>query len=227
MDKHVPVATLIPALGLTAATIGVLTSVPQVVRLARTPDADGLSAASSLLGVLSAGSWLAYGVLLLDPAQLVGNVPGLAAAVVTAALVYRRVGLPQVRGQLMTAAYALALAGVWSVAGVEGVGVAATVVSLVKMAPQLRVVVRGGSLSALSPATYLLATAAAVLWTAYGLAMGQASVVVCSALSAAMTGFVLVRRCPPRAVVRALHAGRWGVPGRLLVRPVAALALAA
>ncbi|WP_459642810.1 PQ-loop domain-containing transporter [Kineococcus sp. NUM-3379] len=216
--------TLVHTVGLTAATLGVLTSVPQVARLLRDPRAEGLSPASSLLGVLAAGSWLTYGVLLLDPAQLVGNVPGLLGAVLTAALVYRRTGLRQAHGQVLTAAWALALAGVWFLAGVQGVGIAATVVSLVKMAPQIGVVLRGGSLAALSPGTYLLATVAAVLWTVYGLALGQGSVIACSAISAVLSAFVLSRRCPPRRVVLALHAGRWGAPGRVLVRPVLALA---
>jgi hypothetical protein len=35
---------------------------------------------------------------------------------------------------------------------------------------------------------------------------------------------VLSRRCPPRAVVRALHHGRWGVAGQVLVRPIVVLA---
>ncbi|WP_345713773.1 SemiSWEET family transporter, partial [Kineococcus glutinatus] len=217
--------TFIDFLGLTAAAIGVVTGVPQVLRLLRNPDASGVSAASSLLGVLSSGSWLLYGLLLLDPAQLVANVPGLAAALVTAVLAYHRLGARQLHGQLLTAGYAALLAGVWVLAGASGVGAAATVVSLVKMAPQIRLVLRGGSLAGLAPATFALATAAAVLWTVYGAAQGQVSVVVCSALSALMSGFVLVRRCPPRVVVRALHAGRWGTPGQLLVRPVLALLL--
>nr|WP_276610850.1 PQ-loop repeat-containing protein [Kineococcus siccus] len=104
------------------------------------------------------------------------------------------------------------------------VGVAATAVTLVKMLPQVRTVLRREPLTGLAPATFLLTQVSAATWTAYGLATHQPSVVACSAVSVVLAGVVLSRRCPPRAVVRALHHGRWGVPGQLLVRPVVLLA---
>ena len=67
MHRHVPVTTLVSCLGLAAAALGILTGIPQVVRLLRTPDASGLSYSSAILGVLSSGTWLTYGFALLDP----------------------------------------------------------------------------------------------------------------------------------------------------------------
>ncbi|NIZ91444.1 SemiSWEET family transporter [Kineococcus rubinsiae] len=219
-----PVLSLISFLGLVAAALGILTGLPQVVRLVRTPDASGLSYSSAVLGVLSSATWLTYGVMLLDPAQLLANVPGVTCAVVTAVLSARRLGLRLARTWQACAAWALVVAAAAVLGGPAVVGMAATVVSLVKMLPQVRTVLRREPLTGLAPATFFLTQVSATTWTVYGLATGQVSVVVCSLVSVVLAGVVLSRRCPPRAVVRALHHGRWGVPGRLLVRPVMMLA---
>ena len=231
MHRHVPhlasFDVLIPSLGILAAGLGILTGLPQVVRLLRTPDASGLSYSSTVLGVLSSGTWLTYGLLLLDPAQLVGNVPGVACAVVTVVLAAHRLHLRLRTAVLAVLGWVPVVLAAHLLGGASAVGAVATVVTLVKMLPQVRTVLRREPLHGLAPATFALTQVSAVLWTVYGLATLQGSVVVCSVVSAVLAGVVLSRRCPPRAVVRALHAGRWGVPGRLLVRPVAALALAA
>lgn len=218
--NHHVLATLLSCLGLTAAVLGVVTGIPQALRLCRNPDASGLSYSSSILGVLSSASWLTYGLLRLDAAQLVANVPGLACAVLTAVLCARRLGLPLRHATVSAGAWAPVLATAHLLGGADAVGVAATVVSLVKMLPQVRTVLRREPLHGLAPATFFLTQVSAVLWTVYGLATVQGSVVVCSAVSAVLAGVVLSRRCPPRVVVRALHGGRYGLPGRWLVRPV-------
>lgn len=212
--------TLLSSLGLVAALIGVVTGVPQVVRLLRSSDARGLSYSSAVLGVLSSAGWLTYGLLVLDAAQLVANVPGLACAVTTVVLCARRLRLPLRHAAAAALVWVPVLAGAQLLGGASAVGVAATVVSLVKMLPQVRTVLRREPLHGLAPATFVLTQVSATLWTVYGVATVQGSVVVCSAVSAFLAGVVLSRRCPPRVVVRALHGGRYGVPGRLLVRPV-------
>ncbi|PRY15102.1 SemiSWEET family sugar transporter [Kineococcus rhizosphaerae] len=214
-----PVTTLISSLGLLAAGLGVFCGIPQVVRLVRDPDATGLSYPSAVLGALASATWLSYGVALRDPAQLVANVPGIVCAVLTVVLAAKRLGLP-----LRTAAYAAAgwaplVAAAFALGGVVVVGVLGTTVSLVKMLPQILTVVRRDPVHGLAPATFVLTQVSATLWTAYGLATGQWSVVVCSAVTVVLAGIVLSRRCPPLAVARALHEGRFGVPGQLLVRP--------
>lgn len=220
MHRHVPVTTLVSCLGLAAAALGILTGIPQVVRLLRTPDASGLSYSSAILGVLSSGTWLTYGFALLDPAQLVANVPGLGCAVVTVVLAARRLGLALTPAVVATALWAPLVAVSLLLGGAVLVGTLATAVSLVKMLPQVRTVLRREPLHGLAPTTFFLTQVSAVLWTVYGATTGQTSVVVCSAVSAVLAGVVLSRRCPPLAVARALHDGRLGVPGRLLVRPL-------
>nr|WP_246314155.1 SemiSWEET family transporter [Kineococcus aurantiacus] len=211
---------MIPSLGLLAAALGILTGVPQVVRLVRDPDATGLSYSSAVLGALASGTWLSYGAVLRDPAQLVANVPGFLCAVVTVVLAARRLGLRLAPAVVALVAWAPLLAGALAVGGVGLVGALGTVVSLVKMLPQIRTVVRREPLHGLAPATFVLTQVSGGLWAVYGAATGQWSVVVCSVVTVVLAGVVLARRCPPLAVARALHDGRFGVPGRLLVRPL-------
>ncbi|MCI2239236.1 SemiSWEET family transporter [Paenibacillus sp. TRM 82003] len=218
-----PLDALISSLGLLAASVGIVTGVPQLVHLVRSPDASGLSFSSSVLGVLGAGTWLTYGLLLMDPAQLLGNVPGLACAAATAVLAARRLGVPLSRGLAAVAAWVPAVFAAHTAGGAALVGALATAVSLVRMVPQVRTAFGSGSLTGLAPGTYVLTQVSATLWTVYGLATAQPSVVVCSVVSALLAGVVLSRRLPPRHVVRALHAGRFGLPGQLLVRPLIAL----
>ncbi|NAZ85025.1 SemiSWEET family transporter [Kineococcus indalonis] len=219
-----PIDALISSLGLFAATVGIVTGVPQIVQLVRSPDASGLSFSSAVLGALGSGTWLTYGLLLMDPAQLVGNVPGLGCAAITVVLAARRLGVPLRRALVALAAWAPLVAVADVVGGAALVGALATVVSLVRMVPQVRIAFGSGSLAGLAPGTYVLTQFSATLWTVYGVATAQPSVVVCSFVSILLAGVVLSRRLPPRHVVRALHDGRFGVPGRLLVRPVVALA---
>jgi uncharacterized protein with PQ loop repeat len=216
----VVLSSLVPVLGLVAASIGVVTGVPQIVRLVRSPDASGLSYSSAILGVLSAATWLSYGILLMDPAQLVGNVPGLACAVITTVLAARRLGLSLRTAVLAVAGWTPIAVTAYLLGGTVALGSTATVVSLVKMVPQVRTVLRREPLNGLAPSAFVLTQVSATLWTVYGAAMGQPSVVVCSAVTAVLAGVVLSRRCPPIATARALHYGRLGVPGQILVRPL-------
>ncbi|WP_432484128.1 SemiSWEET family transporter [Kineococcus esterisolvens] len=219
-----PLDALISSLGLLAAAVGIATGVPQLLRLLRSPDASGLSFSSSVLGVLGAGTWLTYGLLLMDPAQLVANVPGLACAAATVVLAARRLGVPLRRANAAVAAWVPVVAVAHVAGGATLVGAVATAVSLVRMVPQVRTAFGSGSLAGLAPGTYVLTQLSATLWTVYGATTGQPSVVVCSVVSVLLAGVVLSRRLPPRHVVRALHAGRFGLPGQLLVRPLVALA---
>ncbi|WP_337061874.1 SemiSWEET family transporter [Kineococcus sp. G2] len=219
-----PLDALVSSLGLLAAAVGIVTGVPQLVRLLRSPDASGLSFSSSVLGVLGAGTWLTYGLLLLDAAQIVANVPGLTCAAATAVLAARRLGVPLSRGLAAVAAWTPLVVAAHLAGGATLVGALATAVSLVRMVPQVRTAFGSGSLAGLAPGTYVLTQVSGALWTVYGAATGQPSVVVCSLVSALLAGVVLSRRLPPRHVVRALHAGRFGLPGQLLVRPLVALA---
>lgn len=186
--------------GLVAAVLGVSTSVPQVWRLLRSPGAEGLSLASTVLGALSAATWLAYGVLQVDPPQILANVPGLAGATVIAVLVLRRTDARPVRVLAAAAAWALLVVAVWAVAGPVAVGTAATAVSLVARAPQVREVFVAPSLAGVSPLSFGLSVTACTLWAVYGVGTAQVPVWASSVLAGAMSFVVLVRTTTFRPV---------------------------
>ncbi|WP_175543519.1 SemiSWEET family transporter [Micromonospora pattaloongensis] len=212
----------IAVLGLVAAVIGIIGSFPQVVRLMRASHADGVSFASAVLGLLSTATWLTYGVTLGDPTQIVANVPTLVAAMMLVALIVRRAGAPVGRAVAGILGWGAAIGLVFLLGGVAAVGTAAAAVSIVRQVPQVRLAFSGAPLDGLSPTTYLFAITSGSLWTAYGLALGLVPVWANALIAVVLSAAVLARRCPPRRVIAALDAGRWGSPGRLLVRPVVA-----
>lgn len=213
----------VSVLGLFAAGVGTGCAIPQVVRLARSAHAHGLSFPSTVLSAVSSMTWLLYGLLLSDTAQVVANVLGLGMAVATVALIVRRRSEVRLRWVFAAVAgWAALLAVTASVGGPSALGVAATGVSLVTRWPQVVQVLRGGPLAALSPASLALSLVASGSWGVYGALVGQVPVWLCSVLSLVLTAVILTRRCPAQVVVPALAAGRWGRPGRVLVRPVVA-----
>ena len=179
--------------GLVAAVLGVSTSLPQVWRLLRSPGAEGLSLASTVLGALSAATWLTYGTLQLDPPQILANVPGLAGAAAIAVLVLRRTSTPPARVLAGCAAWALVVLAAWAVAGPVAVGTAATAVSLVARAPQVREVFVAPSLAGVSPASFALSVTACTLWAVYGFGTGQVPVWASSVLAGSMSLVVVLR----------------------------------
>ena len=200
--------------GLVAAVLGVCTSLPQVWRLLRSPGAEGLSLASTVLGALSAATWLAYGVLQLDPPQILANVPGLAGATVIAVLVLRLTTARPARVLAAAAAWALVVVAAWAVGGPVAVGTAATAVSLVARAPQVREVFVAPSLAGVSPLSFGLSVTACTLWAVYGVGTAQVTVWASSVLAGAMSFVVLVRTTTVR-------------PARLAAAPVIAAPVAA
>jgi uncharacterized protein with PQ loop repeat len=215
--------------GLAAAVLGVSTSLPQVWRLLRSPGAEGLSLASAVLGALSAATWLTYGALQVDMPQIVANVPGLAGATAVAVLVLRRTTTRPVHVVAACAGWALVVLAVWAVAGPVAVGTAATAVSLVARAPQVREVFVAPSLAGVSPLSFGLSVTACTLWAVYGVGTGQVPVWASSVLAGAMSLVVVVgttvrTTSPATAPTAAPTAASTVVPAAL---PPRASALAA
>lgn len=220
-------SSLLPLVGLFAAIVGMVCSVPQIWRLARSPHAAGVSYSSSVLGALSSATWLAYGALLADSAQLLANSVALVGAVVILVLLVRRSSVAVFPGVCAAMAWLAAVSVVYALGGVSALGMCGTAIGLVCRAPQLRTMFAGGSLAALSPVSLVLGFVSALAWTIYGFGVGQAPVWSSALCGTLIGGVVLIRRSPPRLVALSLHHGRWGAPGRVLVAPVAPLILRA
>ncbi|GIJ48928.1 hypothetical protein Val02_58140 [Virgisporangium aliadipatigenens] len=184
---------LLSLIGLVAASIGTAVSVPQIVRLIRSSHADGVSYPTALLGVLMAGTWLAYGLASRDPAQIVANVPGLIGMVVVAVLVARRTSASRLWSALTVAGWIGIAGAAYALGGPLALGFSATVISIVRQAPQLIMVLQPGPLDGLAPTSYLLAIGSAVLWSVYGLGTAQPPVYGTALTTVAISLVVLMR----------------------------------
>lgn len=189
-------------LGIVASGVFIARLTPQPVRLARSGVAEGVSPLSALNALISAVSWLVYGLVVDDPVvwivSLVAVVPGAWAVM----LLRRR-----------TTARDLAIAGTWAslvaVAAIVGVLAAALAVGVVvTQGPQVLQACRDDDLRGLSPATWWLSILDATTWGAYGAAVGDAALLGYAAVLSTSAIIVLARiRWTSRAGRRAAPTG--------------------
>ena len=159
-------------LGALAAGSSLLFVWPQVVRLIRTRDIDGVSVPATLWAMVGYVLWVAYGL----PERLAFVVIANAQAVVGFALVVllcnrqQRVSRTVWQGAGCGAVMVLIVAvGLPSPA----VGALAIVAGASGFVPQAIVAVRDPDLSGLSLSTYLLIALSSTVWAAYGVAEGD------------------------------------------------------
>lgn len=238
---------MIAALGFLAAAVSISVIWPQVWLSCRHGRTLGLSPTSSWLSVALNFSWLSFGLLTGDPAQILTHV--VVGAGNTAVLAALLLSQPQLRSPRMLArtaagAATLAALAVGSLAAVTLWGAAPAVVAaslgavigLVGSAAALvqplgLVLDPAQDRSGLSPARWQLGAGSCALWTTYGLLVGQPMVWSSAGfgLGCAVVMCVLLR--PQRAVrVEVLaelrpakaSATRYGRAGAL--RPVLAAA---
>ncbi len=207
---------VVAAIGLVAAGVGITVSFPQVWRLWRSTHALGISYASAVLGLLATSTWLTYGFLIVDPAQMLANVPGIVGAVLIAVLVVRRGRLSPAPALVAAAAWATLVVAGDNAVGAGRVGTLATTVTLVARVPQVWTAFRAPSLAALAPATFVLTVASASLWLTYGVCTHDAPVWT-SSTGAMLLSLVILARyrvvesrrvCAEDAGARAGHADR-------------------
>jgi uncharacterized protein with PQ loop repeat len=183
---------MIAALGFLAATLSIAVVWPQVWLSCRHGRTLGLSPTGSWLAVALNLSWLTFGLLTDDPAQIVthavvgaGNTAVLAALLVTqpqlrSAPVLRRTasGSAALVALAVGCAAAVALLGAEPAAAAATLGSVITLIGAVAALPQLVGILfdRTMDLSGMSPARWYLGAASCTTWTGYGLLLGQPTV---------------------------------------------------
>lgn len=174
-------------LSLLASGVFLVRLLPQPVRLARTGVSEGVSATAALNGVVIAAAWVVYGLgASLTAVWIVSAlalVPGVWAVWL---LRHRTTGSDLAWTAAVTAI--LALAGV---AGHFGLALAAGV--LVTQGPQVWEAVRQDDLSGLAPSTWWMSIVDATTWGAYGLALGDATLVGYAVVLSSSAAIVLGR----------------------------------
>ena len=184
----------------TAAVLGCFIAVPQILLLARTRDATGLSVRSWELGSLSATAWFAYGVRTDQPAQILANT----CALVGGALVLWFALEPGSRRRqelqafsLVAGLVAVAVVSVplpWLTAPLAATGIASRI-------PQLRTTAatwwtRGSS--AVSVGTWAITIFVASLWLLDGVLTHDPAIAGSAALSVATSGLILLAETSSR-----------------------------
>jgi uncharacterized protein with PQ loop repeat len=174
---------MIAALGFLAAALSIALIWPQVWLSCRHGRTLGLSPTTSWLGVALNLSWLTFGLLIGDPAQIVTNaVVGAGNAAVLAALLLSQPHLREKAMILRSAAGAAVLAALAAgsltsvTLGADPALVAAAFGSVISLVgalaalPQLLSILfdRTQDLSGMSPARWYLGAGSCAAWTTYG-----------------------------------------------------------
>lgn len=170
-----------------ASTVFILRLLPQPFRLARSGVDDGVSPLAALNAVVAAAAWTAYGLSAGLWAVWVVSLVALVPGVWTVALL-----------RSTTRRSDVAWAGLWVLViaasvlvGAEGFVLACTVG--VTSAPQVWKVLTDRELSGVSAAAWWLACLDAVVWGAYGLAVGDGPLIGYAVVLGASAVVVLAR----------------------------------
>jgi uncharacterized protein with PQ loop repeat len=184
----------------TAAVLGCFIAVPQIALLARTRDAAGLSIRSWEIGSLSATAWLAYGLRVDDPPQILANTCALIGGLVVMWLALdpgsRRRGELRAFG-VVAGIVALAVVSVplpWLTGPLAATGIASRI-------PQVRVTAAtwwNRLPSAVSVGTWVMTVSVAALWLFYGLAIHDRAVAGSAALSVSTAALILAAETSAR-----------------------------
>jgi uncharacterized protein with PQ loop repeat len=166
---HAGAVTAVAVLGAMAVGSSLLFVWPQVVKLARTRDIDGISLPSTQWAMVGYLLWVAYGLPEGLPFVVLANAQAVVGFGAVVVLVNRQERVPrrvrQVAGIGLVVLVLVAIGAPSVVVG--GLAILAGASGFV---PQAIVALRDPDLSGLSIATYLLIALSTTVWAAYGVA---------------------------------------------------------
>jgi len=170
---------------------------PQVLRLARTHDADGISIVTTLWAMAGFTLWSAYGVRKGLPAIWIANGQALLGFAAVLALCARW-NPPVRRVSLLVIVEGALLALLGTRVPVDAIGICAIVVGATSFVPQAVVAWRTADVSGVSVATYVLLSISATLWAVYGVLRRDPIVVAPNLLIVPTAVLVAVRAAASR-----------------------------
>lgn len=162
-------------LAATATALAAVFLIPQIVRLLRRNDSTGVSSVWAAFGVVTNSAWILYlGANELWPAVVAPALAAVTYGITLAVLapLDRRRDWTWIAGL-----YATALATVGPVGGMGALGLALSVTPVVQLMPQIIAMYREVQPTGVSPTTWSLAIAEAVLWGLYGMLVSDAALV--------------------------------------------------
>lgn len=189
----------IALLGWILVGAGAVTSLPQITRLARTRNVDGLSPTAELVWVMSWALWLWYVIDLGLWPRIVSEGLGLLVGLVTTGLLLaslhrHRGAWPAIRtaAPVLVAGLAGALAAraLW---GLNGWAIALTLLDVTALAPLIRTTLRAPSLAGVSAWSWALKGTVYSGWIVYAIAIGNPLSAGWTFLMAPVAVFMLAR----------------------------------
>jgi hypothetical protein len=187
-----------------ATALSATMALPQVWRLRRHAPV-GVSLAAAGNATVNAAGWMVYGVGTLTVPLIVACIgPFVGSTAVTLAVA--RSGAR--RGLVLVAAWGALLAAVGLVGGWTPLGAVLGLSVWMSYSPQVMAAWRDPDLSGLAPGTWILALSEGVLWGGYGLAHGDAALLLwgsaaTAASAAVLAGWVRWKRLAGTAVAPA------------------------
>ena len=191
---------LASATGLTAVFL-----FPQIARVSHSGDTSGLSATWAVFGLTTNLAWILYlGTLGLWAAVLAPALAVVTYGIMVVVLVRRASG----SGWVWAAAgYTAVLATAWSWGGVEALGVILVLAPVVQMTPAIWAAHRVRCPTGISPVTWSLSGAEALLWGWYGLLVGDLALLGYGLVTAVGSILILRRWLSTRPRLRPATTG--------------------
>jgi uncharacterized protein with PQ loop repeat len=210
-------------LGAAASFFALSSTVPQILRAFRDESAEGVSWGSLLLNLSSAVWWGVYSVAVMDHVMLVYNSVAVGLFLVLAVALLVAEGRSAWSG-LLAAAFAVTVAGAATVTDAMSslaLALIGTVITSVKVLPQARLALVRAPLWGLDPWATTLGWVGGLLWAAYGMAVGDSAMALCSIVALALQSIVVAFRLPPRRTLHSIAHGRLGPVAAQLAGSVA------
>lgn len=205
--------TAVEIVGWAAAFVGTVLGLPQVVRLARTRNVEGLSLPFWQLILALNIAWTSHGIILVKANLIVPNVFGLASTLAILVMMARELGRPLGRVFLPGVLIAAAMIAVDLVLGTAAYGMVAMWPALIANAGQTLELVRSPRVTGVSPVFLIGGVLNQALWLGWGLLVPDVGTQIAATSTLAITGINLLWWA-----LRKLGLRSFGVPTRDEVR---------
>lgn len=205
--------TGVEIVGWAAAFVGTVLGLPQVVRLARTRNVEGLSLPFWQLILALNIAWTSHGIILVKANLIVPNVLGLASTLAILIMMARELGRPLGRVFLPGVLIAAAMIAVDLVLGTAAYGMVAMWPALIANAGQTLELVRSPRVTGVSPVFLIGGVLNQALWLGWGLLVPDVGTQIAATSTLAITGINLLWWA-----LRKLGLRSFGVPTRDEVR---------
>ncbi|MFT3859759.1 SemiSWEET family sugar transporter [Micropruina sp.] len=196
--------SLVEIIGWSATAVGALLSLPQLVRLRRTRNLDGLSLVAWRAMLVLNLSWLAHGVHIGQPPQIVTNAVALGITLPLLVMLTRSLHLSLPRVLALPLAASAAIIAIDLSLGSLAFGIVAMIPGLLFNLGQSVELVRAPLIDGVAPLFLALACLNQCLWLTWAVLVHDPGTILACALTLTMTGFNLTWFALRRLGLRAL-----------------------